>query len=369
LADIRFEHVSKVYRGGIEAVRDFSLHILDQEFLVIVGPSGSGKSTVLRMVAGLEDITEGNLYIGGKMINKVPPKDRDLAMVFQHYALYPHMTVYGNMAFSLKLQKIPKSEIDKRVRWAADVLGLIGKLERKPRELSGGERQRVALGRAIVRHPQAFLFDEPLSNLDAKLRVQMRSEIKKLHEQLKTTSIYVTHDQVEAMTLATRLVVMKEGKIQQVGTPQEVYENPANQFVGEFIGSPAMNFFVGRLENGFFQVGDLLFKLPEQKVSLLKARGYDRQTVILGIRPEHISAVPVSQGMSDPSTVMANIHLVEFMGAETILSFQVGGQQCLAKVPSDNGWKAGEQAAFRFQLEKSCFFDAKTKWRIDKAGS
>ncbi|MGG4043102.1 ABC transporter ATP-binding protein [Bacillus smithii] len=367
MADIRFEHVSKVYHGGIEAVRDFSLHISDQEFLVIVGPSGSGKSTVLRMAAGLEDITKGNLYLGGKLINNIPPKDRDLAMVFQHYALYPHMTVYGNMAFSLKLQKLPKSEIDQRVRWAADVLGLKEKLDRKPRELSGGERQRVALGRAIVRQPQAFLFDEPLSNLDAMLRVQMRNEIKKLHQQLKTTSIYVTHDQVEAMTLGTRLVVMKEGEIQQVGTPQEVYENPANQFVGEFIGSPAMNFFVGRLENGFFQIGDLFFKLPEQKASFLKARGYDLQTVLLGIRPEHIIAF--SEGVTDSATVVAKIQLVEFMGAETILSFLVGGQPCLAKVPSDKGWKAGEQAAFRFQLEKSCFFDAKTKWRIDKAGS
>lgn len=369
MADIRFEHISKVYPGGIEAVKDFSLDILDQEFLVIVGPSGSGKSTVLRMTAGLEEITKGNLYLGGKKINEVPPKDRDLAMVFQHYALYPHMTVYGNMAFSLKLQKRPKAEIDKRVQWAAEVLGLTGKLERKPGELSGGERQRVALGRAIVRHPQAFLFDEPLSNLDANLRDQMRNEIKMLHQQLKTTSIYVTHDQVEAMTLATRLVVMKEGKIQQVGTPQEVYQYPANKFVGEFIGSPGMNFLIGRMENGFFHIGELIFKLPERKTAILKANGYDHQNVFLGVRPEHISVDPATGGTSDPSIVLANIQFVEFMGAETILSFQIGGQRCLAKVPSNKGWKAGEQAAFRFQLEKSSFFDPETEWRIEKAGS
>src|SRR5690625_4823309 len=269
MAEVRLDKIKKVYGKDVVAVDDFNLDIEDKEFIVFVGPSGYGKSTTLRMIAGLEEITEGDLYIDEKRMNDVAPKDRDIAMVFQNYALYPHMSVYDNMAFGLKLRKFKKDEIDRRVKDAAKILGLEEYLDRKPKALSGGQRQRVALGRAIVRDPKVFLMDEPLSSLDAKLRVQMRAEIQKLHRRLQSTTIYVTHDQTEAMTMATRLVVMKDGVIQQVGRPKEVYDFPDNVFVGGFIGSPAMNFITGAVEGDQFVTGDVSLKIPEGKLIAL----------------------------------------------------------------------------------------------------
>ena len=273
MAQIRLENVNKIYENGVQAVFDFNINIADKEFIVFVGPSGCGKSTTLRMIAGLEEISSGGFYIDDELMNDVPPKDRDIAMVFQSYALYPHMTVYDNMAFSLKLRKTPKPEIDERVKSAAEILGLTQYLDRKPKALSGGQRQRVALGRAIVRKPKVFLMDEPLSNLDAKLRVQMRSQIIKIHERVGATTIYVTHDQIEAMTMATRIVCMKDGRVQQIGSPKELYTSPANKFVAGFMGSPAMNFMMGTVSNGSFVVegptGETI-TLPKDKQSLLK---------------------------------------------------------------------------------------------------
>src|SRR5699024_4122951 len=274
MAELKLKGIKKVYDKDVLAVNNFSLDIEDKDFLVLVGPSGCGKSTALRMVAGLEEITDGELYIDDVLMNDVAPKDRDIAMVFQNYALYPHMDVYNNMAFGLKLRKFKKEEIDRRVKDAAKILGLEEYLDRKPKALSGGQRQRVALGRAIVRDAEVFLMDEPLSNLDAKLRVQMRAEIQKLHHRLQTTTVYVTHDQTEAMTMATRLVVMKDGIVQQVGEPKEVYDLPNNIFVGGFIGSPAMNFFNGKIEGNHFVLGDVKLEIPEGKLKVLKDRQY-----------------------------------------------------------------------------------------------
>ena len=293
MANLSLKHIYKVYQGDVTAVKDFNLEIEDKEFIVFVGPSGCGKSTTLRMIAGLEDISQGELYIGDKLVNDVEPKERDIAMVFQKYALYPLMSVYDNMAFALKLRKVPKAEIEEKVHEAARILDIEHLLKRKPKALSGGQRQRVALGRAIVRNPKVFLMDEPLSNLDAKLRVQMRTEIIKLYRKLETTFIYVTHDQVEAMTMGTRIVVMKDGVIQQVDTPQNIYNNPANLFVAGFIGSPQMNFLNGTIESD----GDGLvavfngnrIEIPVEKAKVLKADGYVGKEVIFGIRPEHIS--------------------------------------------------------------------------------
>ena len=288
MATVRLVNVNKVYDGGVHAVHDFSIDIADKEFIVFVGPSGCGKSTTLRMIAGLEEISFGDLLIDGKLMNAAAPKDRDIAMVFQSYALYPQMTVYKNMAYALKLRKVPKDEIDKRVREAAKILKLTPYLDRKPRALSGGQRQRVALGRSIVRRPKVFLMDEPLSNLDAKLRVAMRSEIVRIHEEVGATTIYVTHDQIEAMTMASRIVVMKDGFIQQIGEPNELYRNPANMFVAGFIGTPAMNFLHGTLENGYFIIdgtGEKIKLTPDQK-KLLK--NYEGKRLVYGIRPENI---------------------------------------------------------------------------------
>jgi multiple sugar transport system ATP-binding protein len=293
MAELKLDHIYKIYDNNVTAVKDFNLHIEDKEFIVFVGPSGCGKSTTLRMIAGLEDISKGDFLIDGKRVNDVQPKDRDIAMVFQNYALYPHMTVYDNMAFGLKLRKFDKAEIDRRVKDAARILGLEEYLTRKPKALSGGQRQRVALGRAIVRDAKVFLMDEPLSNLDAKLRVAMRSEISKLHHRLQTTTIYVTHDQTEAMTMATRLVVMKDGIIQQVGTPKEVYDRPENVFVGGFIGSPAMNFVSGKVEDGHFNLGSKKVAIPEGKMKTLRDNGYVGKEVILGVRPEDLHDEPV----------------------------------------------------------------------------
>ncbi|GGK20431.1 maltodextrin import ATP-binding protein MsmX [Caldalkalibacillus thermarum] len=362
MASIRLHHIYKRYNDEVTAVKDFHLEIEDREFIVLVGPSGCGKSTTLRMIAGLEEITEGELYIGDRLVNDVPPKDRDIAMVFQNYALYPHMNVYDNMAFGLKLRKFKKDEIKKRVHEAAKILGIEHLLDRKPKELSGGQRQRVALGRAIVREPQVFLMDEPLSNLDAKLRVQMRAELIKLHQRLKTTIVYVTHDQTEAMTMATRIVVMKDGMIQQVGVPKEVYDYPNNVFVGGFIGSPAMNFINGHLENGKFIVGEHELVVPEGKMK--KLQNYIGKEVILGIRPEDIHDEPLFIESSPGSVINAHIEVAELMGAETYLYSKLAGQEFIARVDSRTDVKNGQNLKLAFDMNKVHFFDVKTEERI-----
>ncbi|MBY6024285.1 sugar ABC transporter ATP-binding protein [Priestia aryabhattai] len=364
MAELKLEHIYKIYDKNVTAVKDFNLHIEDKEFIVFVGPSGCGKSTTLRMVAGLEEISQGDFYIDDKRVNDVAPKDRDIAMVFQNYALYPHMTVYDNMAFGLKLRKLPKDEIDRRVKDAARILGLEQYLDRKPKALSGGQRQRVALGRAIVRDAKVFLMDEPLSNLDAKLRVQMRSEIAKLHQRLGTTTIYVTHDQTEAMTMASRLVVMKDGIIQQVGTPKEVYEKPENVFVGGFIGSPAMNFLKGNLSDGKITVGDSVLAVPEGKMKVLRDQGYVNKEVILGIRPEDFHDEPVFIEASAGTKVTVNVDVSELMGAETMVYAKIGGQDFVARVDARSEVKAQQKLTLALDLNKSHFFDAETESRI-----
>jgi len=321
VANVVLEHVAKVFPGGVQAVEDFSLDIENREFIVLVGPSGCGKSTTLRMVAGLEEMTSGTIRIGDRVVNDVPPKDRDIAMVFQNYALYPHMTVYKNMAFGLKLRRFPKAEIDKRVRDAAKILGIEELLERKPKALSGGQRQRVAVGRAIVRQPQAFLFDEPLSNLDAKLRVEMRAELKRLHHRLQTTVIYVTHDQAEAMTLGDRVVVMKDGRIQQVAPPLTVYDYPANQFVAGFLGTPSMNFVTGRIVP---MNGGLAFEAGQTKVRLTdrlaaRAKGHVDKDVTLGVRPEDIGYAGTGKFAGVDNILPATVRVVEPLGDEQIV--------------------------------------------------
>src|SRR5690606_5761375 len=332
MAELVLDHIYKVYDNKVTAVSDFNLHIKDKEFIVFVGPSGCGKSTTLRMIAGLEEISKGDLYIDGKRMNDVPPKDRDIAMVFQNYALYPHMTVFDNMAFGLKLRKVPKDVIKQKVEEAAKILGLTEYLDRKPKALSRGQRQRVALGRAIVRDAKVFLMDEPLSNLDAKLRVQMRAEIAKLHNRLKTTTIYVTHDQTEAMTMATRIVIMKSGLIQQVVSPKEVYDFPANRFVGGFIGSPAMNFFDGKLEGGAFVMGDRIIDIPAETLNILKNQGYDGAPITLGIRPEHIHVNNEDLTGSPDSDIDAVITVSELTGAETIIYAVYGEEEFIDRV-------------------------------------
>ena len=323
MASVSLQHIYKVYSGNVTAVSDFCLDIEDKEFIVLVGPSGCGKSTTLRMVAGLEEISDGELYIGDKLVNDVAPKDRDIAMVFQNYALYPHMTVYDNMAFGLKLRKTPKDEIKRRVEEAAKILDIAHLLTRKPKALSGGQRQRVALGRAIVREPKVFLFDEPLSNLDAKLRVAMRTEITKLHQRLQTTFIYVTHDQTEAMTMASRIVVMKDGVIQQVDTPQNLYDYPANEFVAGFIGSPQMNFFNVKLDREGQDVvatfGDNKIVVPEKKVAKFVDESYVGKEVIMGIRPENIHDDEQKLAEYATATIDVDVEVTELMGSETYL--------------------------------------------------
>ncbi|WP_141433038.1 ABC transporter ATP-binding protein [Bacillus sp. 03113] len=364
MAELRLENIFKIYDKKVTAVDDFNLHIKDKEFIVFVGPSGCGKSTTLRMIAGLEEISKGDFYIDGKQMNQVAPKNRDIAMVFQNYALYPHMSVYDNMAFGLKLRKLPKEEIDRRVKEAAHILGLEGYLKRKPKALSGGQRQRVALGRAIVRDAKVFLMDEPLSNLDAKLRVQMRAEISRLHQRLQTTTIYVTHDQTEAMTMATRLVVMKDGRIQQVGTPKEVYDKPENMFVAGFIGSPAMNFFHGKISNGSFHIGAAKFEIPENKMNDLRAKGYADKEVVLGIRPEDIYE---KSGLAAPikgSKLNAAIEVAELIGSQTMLYTQLEKQQVVASVDSRLNISAGQSIDLIFDIDKAHFFDKVTESRI-----
>jgi multiple sugar transport system ATP-binding protein len=364
MAEIKLNNIIKRYDNKVTAVHDFNLDISDKEFIVFVGPSGCGKSTTLRMIAGLEEISEGELVIDERVVNDVAPKDRDIAMVFQNYALYPHMNVYDNMAFGLKLRKFSKDEIDKRVKEAARILGLEQYLDRKPKALSGGQRQRVALGRAIVRDAKVFLMDEPLSNLDAKLRVQMRAEITKLHQRLQTTTIYVTHDQTEAMTMATRIVVMKDGRIQQVGSPKEVYDTPENIFVGGFIGSPAMNFLNGTLEDGFFKIGDMKIAVPGGKMKVLQDKGYTGKEIVLGIRPEDIHDEPVFLESSSNTKIDAKIDVAELMGAETFLYSTVSGQDFIARVDSRTDIRNGQSISLAFDMNKAHFFDKETELRI-----
>lgn len=364
MAELVLDHIFKIYDKKVTAVKDFNLRVADKEFIVFVGPSGCGKSTTLRMIAGLEDISQGDLYIDGKRVNDVPPKDRDIAMVFQNYALYPHMTVFDNMAFGLKLRKTPKAEIKQRVNEAARILGLEELLNRKPKALSGGQRQRVALGRAIVRDAKVFLMDEPLSNLDAKLRVQMRAEIAKLHKRLDTTTIYVTHDQTEAMTMATRLVVMKDGIIQQVGAPKDVYEKPINVFVGGFIGSPAMNFFTGTLKEGSIKIGEQTLEIPELKMKMLRDQGYIGKDVILGIRPEDFHNEGAYFTKSPNTTFTTQIDVAELMGAEIMLYSTLEGQDFVARVDAKNIIQAGEKIDLALDMNKAHFFDKGTEHRI-----
>ena len=364
MAGLNLTNVKKVYDKGVVSVKDFTLEIRDKEFLVLVGPSGCGKSTTLRMIAGLENISEGDLFIGDRRMNDVSPKDRDIAMVFQNYALYPHMNVYDNMAFGLKLRKFKKAEIKERVDNAAQILGLEEYLYRKPKALSGGQRQRVALGRAIVRDAEVFLMDEPLSNLDAKLRVQMRAEIQKLHKRLQTTTVYVTHDQTEAMTMATRLVVMKDGLIQQVGTPKEVYDEPDNMFVGGFLGSPSMNFLNGKLEGQYFVMGEVKVLVPENKLKKLQDQGYEGKSLILGIRPEDIHNEPLFLDSSPETKIIASVEVSELMGAEIILYSRVNNQDFVARVDAGFNIQAGQAIDMAFDLNKAHFFDKELELRI-----
>lgn len=364
MAELLLENIYKVYEKDVTAVKDFNLAIKDKEFIVFVGPSGCGKSTTLRMVAGLEEISKGEFLIDGKRMNDVAPKDRDIAMVFQNYALYPHMSVYDNMAFGLKLRKLPKEEIDRRVKEAAKILDLEQYLDRKPKALSGGQRQRVALGRAIVRDAKVFLMDEPLSNLDAKLRVHMRAEITKLHQRLQTTTIYVTHDQTEAMTMATRLVVMKDGIIQQVGTPKEVYEQPKNVFVGGFIGSPAMNFFSGTLLDGKMKIGNVTIEVPDQKMNYLRAQGYVNKEITLGVRPEDFLNDAAFITASSGTTIDATIDVAELLGAETIVYSNIEGQTFVSRIDASVEVKPGQVLPLAINMDKSHFFDKETESRI-----
>ena len=365
MASLSLEHIYKRYDNGFVAVKDFNLEIADKEFIIFVGPSGCGKSTTLRMVAGLEDISEGTFKIDGKVMNDVEPKDRDIAMVFQNYALYPHMTVYDNMAFGLKLRKVPKDEIDKMVKEAARILDLEHLLERKPKALSGGQRQRVAMGRAIVRDPKVFLMDEPLSNLDAKLRVQMRIEISKLHERLGATIIYVTHDQTEAMTLGTRIVVMKDGVVQQVDTPQNLYNAPGNLFVAGFIGSPQMNFLDAEVSvkgnKAVVTVGGNELVLPESKAKAVIDGGYDGKTVVLGIRPEDVHD---TDGPVAGNTIDATIKVYELLGAEVFLYFDFAGTQMTARVNPRTTARTGDTVRFALDMEKVHLFDKETQLTI-----
>jgi len=366
MASVTYEHVTKRF-GDVIAVNDLNISIADREFLVFVGPSGCGKTTSLRMLAGLEEVTEGNIYIGDRIVNDVPPKDRDIAMVFQSYALYPHMSVYDNMAFGLKLRRVPRDEIDRRVREAARRLGIESLLDRKPKQLSGGQRQRVAVGRAIVRNPAVFLMDEPLSNLDAKLRVQARAEISKLHMQLGTTFIYVTHDQVEAMTMGTRIVVMKDGVLQQVDTPQVLYERPDNVFVAGFIGSPSMNFFdatiTGSGNDIYVDTGAFRVRVPENRVGPYKA--HLGKQVIFGIRPEDIHDPEYAPPGIHQSIVESKVDVTELMGNEVILYMMTtDNQPFLARVDPRTKAHVGNTMGLAFNMDNMHIFDKQTEKAI-----
>jgi len=364
VASVKLENIRKEYEGGVVAVRDVNIEIADKEFVVLVGPSGCGKSTTLRMIAGLEDISSGTISIDGKIVNDVPPKDRDIAMVFQNYALYPHMTVYENMAFGLKLRKYPKAEIDSRVREAAQILGIEEYLDRKPKALSGGQRQRVAVGRAIVRKPKVFLFDEPLSNLDAKLRVQMRTEISKLHNSLQATMVYVTHDQTEAMTMGDKIVVMKDGVVQQINTPLNLYHHPVNKFVAGFIGSPAMNFMEGTISKNkelIFTENSTGVVLKLLKEHQTKLKPYLGKEVWLGIRPEHIFDAKQIRGINY-SRCKAKIEVVEPMGNEIFIYFNTGsGKQYVSRIIATEEPKAGKDMDLALNMAKAHFFNKETE--------
>ncbi|GIV97714.1 MAG: glycerol-3-phosphate ABC transporter ATP-binding protein [Herpetosiphonaceae bacterium] len=363
MAGVRYEHVDK-YFGDVHVLKDINIDIPDGEFLVLVGPSGCGKSTALRCLAGLEEITSGNIYIGERIVNDVPPKDRDIAMVFQSYALYPHMSVYDNMAFGLKLRKVPKQEIDRRVKEAAEMLAIGHLLDRKPKQLSGGQRQRVALGRAIVRDPAVFLMDEPLSNLDAKLRVQTRAEISKLHQRLKTTFIYVTHDQTEAMTMGTRIAVMRDGVLQQLDTPQNLYDHPINTFVAGFIGSPAMNFFNGKVERTdgrlVVDTGDFAVMVPAAKTEAASAEIGRR--VILGVRPEDIhDAHYVPRGVEESAKIPVQVNVTEPMGSEVFAYIQKGAHEFVARLDPRTSARPGQTMEVVLDMDKAHLFDAETE--------
>jgi multiple sugar transport system ATP-binding protein len=362
MADVQLKGVSKIYPGNIRAVAPTSVEIEDGEFVILVGPSGCGKSTLLRMIAGLETISEGEIHIGGRLINGVPAKDRDIAMVFQNYALYPHMTVYENLAFGLKMRKLPKSQIDARVRQAVDILGLNDFLNRRPKALSGGQRQRVAVGRAIVRHPRLFLFDEPLSNLDAKLRVSMRAELIKLHKRLKATMIYVTHDQVEAMSMGDRLIVLKDGIVQQIGAPLEIYDRPANQFVASFIGSPPMNFIncsIVEHEGHLFLTGDgLHVKLPAKSKAALS--GVRSRNVTLGIRPEDISERRSYDGAADDNVIRARVEFLEPLGSEVLATCSLAEHEIIVRLNPGTSAKSDEMIELVLNMERARLFDPAT---------
>ncbi len=365
MAGLSLRHIYKKYPGGVTAVSDFNLEIKDKEFLVLVGPSGCGKSTTLRMIAGLEEISEGELFIGDALVNDVAPKDRKIAMVFQNYALYPHMTVFENMAFGLKLNKTPKEEIKRRVEEAARVLDISHLLDRKPKALSGGQKQRVALGRAIVRNPKVFLLDEPLSNLDAKLRAAMRTELTKLHQRVETTFIYVTHDQVEAMTMATRIVVMKDGLIQQVDTPQKLYDEPCNLFVAGFIGTPQMNFINGVLEKKaddlYFTFEGVSVKLPSDKANAPELADYIGKEVVVGVRPEGISD---DKGVVEahPDTVIdVDVDVIELMGSEIHLYLLIGETRLIAKVSARSQSRGGDKIKVALDMTRLHIFDKDTE--------
>ena len=372
MATVTLKNINKVYDGNVHAVVDFNLQVKDKEFIVFVGPSGCGKTTTLRMIAGLEDITSGELRIDDEIVNDVAPKDRNIAMVFQSYALYPHMTVYDNMAFGLKLRKLSRDDIERRVNNAAEILGLKPLLNRRPKALSGGQRQRVALGRAIVRDAKVFLMDEPLSNLDAKLRVQMRTEIIKITERLGITTIYVTHDQTEAMTMASRIVVMKDGFIQQVGAPKQIYDFPENKFVAGFIGTPPMNFIEGKVnEQGYFicgdhKVGTTKIKVPTPKFNILKEQKYIEKDIILGIRPEDIHDENIVIDTYNEARLKLKIDVSELLGAETLLYTDVNTQPIVARVNARVDVNSGDEIELAFDMNQCHFFDIETDLRIRK---
>ncbi|GMB01149.1 sn-glycerol-3-phosphate ABC transporter ATP-binding protein UgpC [Pelosinus sp. IPA-1] len=367
MASVVLKNINKVYSGGNAVVKDCSIEIPDQEFLVLVGPSGCGKSTTLRMIAGLEEISSGEIYIDDRLVNDVQPKDRDIAMVFQNYALYPHMTVYENLAFALKIRKMPKDEIDGRVREAAAILGIESMLDRKPKALSGGQRQRVALGRAIVRQPKVFLMDEPLSNLDAKLRVHMRTELIKLHKKMQTTFIYVTHDQTEALTMGSRIVVMKDGVVLQVGSPQSIYDQPVNMFVASFIGSPQMNFINGRfvLENDqlYVYIGSYKLSIPHGMKKKIDPAYFNKE-VVMGIRPENIYDELVFLENFPEHCVETKIDVVERMGSECYCYMLFNDQPIIGKFNTQMTGNIGDSMKIGFNMNKVHFFDQETQKRI-----
>ncbi len=362
MAEVLLKGLTKIFEGGVQAVKDFDLTVQDKEFVVLVGPSGCGKSTTLRCIAGLEEITEGEIYIGGRLVNDIPPKDRDIAMVFQNYALYPHMNVYKNLSFGLELRKMKKDEIEHRVHEAAQILDIEHLLARKPKALSGGQRQRVAVGRAIVRKPAVFLFDEPLSNLDAKLRVQMRTEIAKLHHNLQATMIYVTHDQVEAMTMGSRIVVMKDGLIQQVSDPLTLYDYPNNKFVAGFIGSPPMNFIDAEIvhegSSYFVKTSALKVIIPKEKQD--KIKGYVGKTVTFGFRPEDLIDENIVKDKAG-KLVRAKVEVIEPLGSEIFLYLTAGKESFVARVPHHYKTQLGADVGFVIDLEKSHIFDVETE--------